>query len=155
MPAQIRIEFDPPSPSTSLITSEELNHQEAESKFAESEVPAIEVRSPSPRQISNTSPVDDQTTSSASQGFLSIDSGVRLRSSSQDSHHSVPKSWSDFESEAKKWKVSLTDVRKFNPPPHGKQILPVKLGRELTQRIIQLWNLVTSSFDGMFERFPN
>ncbi|CAG5087014.1 Oidioi.mRNA.OKI2018_I69.PAR.g11437.t1.cds [Oikopleura dioica] len=104
LPAQIRIEFDPPSPSTSLITSEELNHQEAESKFAEPEVPVIEVRSPSPRQISSTSPVDDQTTSSASQGFLSIDSGVRLRSSSQDSHHSVPKSWSDFESEAKKWK---------------------------------------------------
>ena len=103
MPAEIRIEFEPPSASPEKLVREP--------EISKDNVPAVKVCSPSPPLTSSTCPValDEQpeTTSSTSQGFLSIDSGVRLRSSSQDSHHSVPKSWSDFESEAKKWKVSL------------------------------------------------
>jgi len=107
LPAQISIEFDPPF--SSAANSTQILVQETGSYESQSETaPSIEIRPASPPLTSISTPVsnDVQTTSSTSQGFLSIDSGVRLRSSSQDSHHSVPKSWSDFESEAKTWKVN-------------------------------------------------
>ena len=106
LPAQISIEFDPPLSSAADLAQKLV--QEPESSESQSETaPSLEICPPSP-PLTSISPVsnDAQTTSSTSQGFLSIDSGVRLRCSSQDSHHSVPKSWSDFESEAKTWKVN-------------------------------------------------
>lgn len=141
MPAQISIEFDPPFSSAANSTQKHV--QEPESSESQSEiVPSIEVRPPSP-PLTSISPVsnDAQTTSSTSQGFLSIDSGVRLRSSSQDSHHSVPKSWSDFESEAKTWKVSW-----FRSTARNILLGNSKPWRKQARQLIREKNLVTRTF---------
>lgn len=133
LPAQISIEFDPPFSSAANSTQKLV--QEAESSESQSEiVPSIEVRPPSP-PLTSISPVsnDAQTTSSTSQGFLSIDSGVRLRSSSQDSHHSVPKSWSDFESEAKTWKPVKVAAPKLNTKKETKTMSQQDSEPEMSQ----------------------